>query len=152
MQTNPEHITFRPGALIDRLTRGPLSPGATAKGDLNRYYILVNTQYDLWFTGNAVTSGAWDVVVAFVSTRAWETVPYPVMFQEQFNSFLRSPMAKDFDRVEKSKAATAIGLASYADVVAIVDHAEEIAFTLGYMGLAGASEGPTSEADGAPQP
>jgi hypothetical protein len=129
---NPEHITFRPGALTERLTRGPLSAGATAKSDLSRYYALVNTQFDVWWQGNAMNDDAWSVIVAFIATRGWETVPYPVPFQDHFFSFLRSPMAKDLDKQEKAVAVNAIVSASYADIVAIVDHAEDDATNLAF--------------------
>ena len=143
MTATPEHITFRPGELVEKLTRGPLSPGATAKQDLIRYYVMVSTKFDEWQKGTGITWDAWDVLMAFVSTRSWEAIPYPVVFQDQFASFLKSPMAKEFERTAKGLAFSALVSADYAEVIAIVHHAE-LGLSLSLLGEATAD--PTSAA------
>lgn len=119
-----DHITFRPGDLAERLSRGPLSPGGTAKRDLLRHYTLIDTVFDQWATGWTMTGEAWEVVVDFCATRGWDTVPYPEVLLEQFKQFLTSPLGLRHDRVSRSMAATALLNADYPQVVAIVSYAE----------------------------
>jgi hypothetical protein len=141
MQTNPEHITFRPGELLERLTRGPLSAGATAKRDVGRYYALLDDAWAHWRHYTLMDGSGWPPVVAFIATREWVAVPGPKQFFEQFRSFLRSPMAEEFNRIDLSAAATAVSLATAVEVAAIIDRAE-----VDFRSQASATVGATSAA------
>lgn len=119
-----DHVTFRPGELTEALTRGPLSPGGTAKRDLIRYYTTVNTVFDQWASGWRLTGEAWDVILGFAATRGWEIIPYPEVITEQFKQYLASPMGMHHDRVARSSAATALLNSDYAQMVAVLHAAE----------------------------
>jgi len=121
----PEHVTFRPGDLAGHLLRPFKTAGAVAKRDLARYYRLTDRVFERWWDDNGLTDEPWAVLVAFVETRDWETVPEPDAFALQFRSFLGSPMAFGFKATDRSLAAAALDLASYPEVVAVVDKAEE---------------------------
>ena len=120
----PEHVTFRPGNLAERIARSPLAPGATAKRDLGRYYDLLDLVLEEWEDIYQVTTQEWGVIKAFVATRYWEVIPEPKEFYEQFESFLRSPMSKGFDHQLKVSAATALKQADRTEVRAIIWEAE----------------------------
>jgi hypothetical protein len=145
-----EHVTFRPGALAERLAAGPLSPGAMAKRDLGRYYDLLGDTFDAWYRDHLLQADGWPPVVAFASTRAWDTVPSPVALHAQFVSFVKSPMARAFDGVDLSVAATALIGVSAIQAYAILDRAEQEIATSPAPSPAVPTAGATSAAASAP--
>jgi hypothetical protein len=64
------------------------------------------------------------VVVAFVNTRYWDTLPDLMGFFQQFLSFLQSPMAESFAKEERAAARLAVAQADLLQMAAIIDRAE----------------------------
>lgn len=120
-----EHVTFRPGELADRLFGGPLSAGATAKRDLTRYYLALGERFDDWWNANGMWDVPWGVIVEFVGTRGWDTIPTPSAFLGHFEQYLRSPMATGVDAAIRREARDALSGADPVDVIAIIDRAEQ---------------------------
>ena len=124
MEAKNDMVSFRAGALNDRLRSGPLTAGGKTKRDLARYYALLEQSLNEWSVGVLVGDGVWDVIVAFVNTRYWDTIPLPLEFFQHFDSFARSPMAKDFDKQTKSTASSALRSVDFITLAAIIDRGE----------------------------
>ena len=120
-----EHVTFRPGELSERLFGGPLSAGATAKRDLSRYYVVLGERFDDWWNANGMWDVPWGVIVEFVGTRGWDTIPTPSAFFGQFEQYLRSPMASGVEPAIRRDARDALSVADPVDVIAVIDRAEQ---------------------------
>lgn len=123
-QQNLEHVTFRPGNLAERLVVGPLSPGATAKRSLWRYYALLDAEIEEWMTALEVSADAMIAIRAFIDTRYWEAIPETIDFWRQFASFARSPLAARFVHATLVEAADALKSATRTCLVALIDLAE----------------------------
>jgi hypothetical protein len=117
-------VSFRAGALNDRIRSGPLTAGGKTKRDLMRYYELLDEAMGEWWEAVSIEDESWDVIVAFINTRYWETIPMPKAFASQFDNFIRSPMAEPFGRIARSAAAAAIREADYLALTSIIDRAE----------------------------
>lgn len=124
MEAKNDMVSFRAGALNDRLRSGPLTAGGKTKRDLARYYGLLEQEMGEWWREIGGTDASWEVIVAFVSTRYWDTIPSPEAFHAHFGSFVRSPMASSFDKNSKANADAMLRGANSLTVAAIIDRAE----------------------------
>jgi hypothetical protein len=124
MEAKSDMVSFRAGALNERLRAGPLTAGGKTKRDLIRYYTLLDTGFEGWWKDQGISDDAWDVVVAFVNTRYWDTLPDLMGFFQQFLSFLQSPMAESFAKEERAAARLAVAQADLLQMAAIIDRAE----------------------------
>lgn len=127
MQTPPEHVTFRPGSLAHRLMSSPLPPGATAKRDLSRYHQLTTQAFDAFVTDHAITDADWEVVVAFIETREWVSVPYGLNFGLDWSAFLNMAMGKDFGEATITRVRGLLFNLEPLTIAAIIDRAESTA-------------------------
>jgi hypothetical protein len=121
-----EHVTFRPGDLLERLRVSRLTLGATAKRDLARYYRLIDAEFEAWSKDRGVTDQTWAAIGAFVCTRSWPTPPgppTPIGFFAEAQSFFASSWGYAFGE-EKDTALRALRGLSAAQVVGIIDAAE----------------------------
>ena len=119
----PEHVTFRPGDLIERLRVSRLTLGATAKRDLGRFYRLIDTEFEAWSKERALTDSTWNAVGAFVCTRSWPLIPTPVSFYAEAQSFFASTWGMAF-KEHKDDALRVLRGITNAQVVAVIDAAE----------------------------
>lgn len=118
-----EHVTFRPGELLERLMVSRLSLGATAKRDLGRYYRLIDTEFDSWAKERGITDLVWNAIGTFVCTRSWPLLPTPSTFYEQAVGFFNSVQGAAYAEYRKAALAALSGV-SNAQVAAIIDGAE----------------------------
>ena len=118
-----EHVTFRPGELLERLLVSRLSLGATAKRDLGRYYRLVDTEFDEWAKERKLTDQTWNAIGTFVCTRSWPLPPAPATFYAEALSFFNSSWGAAF-KEQQATALRALTGINNAQVVAIIDGAE----------------------------
>jgi hypothetical protein len=118
-----EHVTFRPGDLLERLRESRISLGATAKRDLGRYYRLIDAEFDEWEKDRKPTERTWSAVATFVATRTWDQPPDPLTFFAQAQSFLGSAMGSSFADVASDALRCLRGI-ERTTVAAIIDAAE----------------------------
>lgn len=119
----PEHVTFRPGELIERLRVSRLTVGATAKRDLGRYYRLIDTVFDQWAQRKALTDQTWNAIGAFVCTRSWRMLPDAASFYEAASDFFASTWGAAYTG-DRQAAMIALADLDLAEVCAIIDGAE----------------------------
>lgn len=118
-----EHVTFRPGDLLERLRVSRLTLGATAKRDLARYYRLIDGEFDAWSKERDLTDKTWSAIGAFVCTRSWPSAPTPLGFYAEAQSFFASTWGAAFAD-EREGALRALRGISAAQVVGVIDAAE----------------------------
>lgn len=118
-----EHVTFRPGELLERLMVSRLSLGATAKRDLGRFYRLIDTEFDAWAKERGLTDDTWNAIGAFVCTRSWPLLPAPPTFYAEAQSFFNSTWGASYAE-QKAAALRALTGLSNAQVAAVIDGAE----------------------------
>jgi hypothetical protein len=118
-----EHVTFRPGDLLERLRVSRLTLGATAKRDLARYYRLIDAEFDSWEKERKPTDRTWAAIGTFVCTRSWPTTPDPLTFYAQAQSFLGSALGSAFADGATDALRCLRGI-SPTTVAAIIDAAE----------------------------
>lgn len=123
MTDGPEHVTFRPGELLERLQVSRLTVGATAKRDLGRYYRLIDTVFDKWAKRKSVTDQTWNAIGAYVCTRSWKYLPTPDTFYDQASDFFASTWGLAYSG-DRQAAMIALADLDHAEVVAIIDGAE----------------------------
>ena len=118
-----EHVTFRPGDLLERLRVSRLTLGATAKRDLGRYYRLIDAEFDSWEKERKPTDQTWTAIGTFVCTRSWPTTPDPVTFYAQAKGFFDSNWGSAFGD-EMANALRCLRGITPTTVAAIIDAAE----------------------------
>lgn len=149
MSTEPElnHISFRPGELRERLTAGLLASGTKAKRDLIRYYKLMDATFDQWWDRRRVDDDQWFFVATFVKSRAWKELPTPRAFLDAFEGFMDGVVGIGYPRGTKSLAVSKVADLSFAEMLAIIDRAQdEVGVTRSARPQTVASGGPTSVA------
>jgi hypothetical protein len=118
-----EHVTFRPGDLLERLRVSRLTLGATAKRDLSRYYALIDAEFDSWEKERKPTDVTWNAIGTFVCTRSWPKTPDPLTFFSQAQSFFGSALGSAYAGVVADALRCLRGITPTA-VAAIIDAAE----------------------------